>query len=256
MPVLPASSQSAGAGWQGVARDGTIEACRFRRQRVRPKPVQFRGAGVHKNSGGVVLGENESAPGALETAAAATETPEAGSPFTSADETPVGAGLGGAPFYPLDPRKIALDRLTGLIFFIVVSLAGAIALLIGWLVSGATLLFWGGSGLWILISGLLLWLALDWPARDHRFSSWSLGPTGLEIHRGVFWRHRLSVPLARLQHADISQGPLQRRYGIAKLTVHTAGTANASVELDGIAHETAVWLRDRLISQRESGDVV
>ncbi len=66
----------------------------------------------------------------------------------------------------------------------------------------------------------------------------------------------ISVPLARLQHADISQGPLQRQWGLAKLIVYTAGTQHASVELEGLAYETAIKLRDHLLHQQGTGDVV
>lgn len=160
------------------------------------------------------------------------------------------------PFQQLDPRNVSLQRLLGLIFSAVVLIGGFVGLGIWWLAAGTSPAWWIAVAGWLIVSGLLFWSSLSWPAVEHRHARWGLTPMGLEIHRGVFWQHRLAVPLARLQHADISQGPFQRRFGLAKLVVHTAGTANASVELDGLAHETAVWLRDRLISQREADDVV
>jgi membrane protein YdbS with pleckstrin-like domain len=52
---------------------------------------------------------------------------------------------------------------------------------------------------------------------------------GLEIRRGVFWRSVVNVPRSRVQHTDVSQGPLERSYGLGTLIVYTAGTDHAQV---------------------------
>ncbi len=161
-----------------------------------------------------------------------------------------------AEYYPLDPRFVAFSKLVGLISLGVVAVIGLIVLGVFWFASGFTWIWWTAAGSFVVILMLLLWLSFAWPKIEHRHYLWRLDETGLEIVRGVYWRHRISVPIARLQHADISQGPIQRQFGLAKLTVHTAGTSNASVEVDGLAYETATWLRDQLIRQREELDVV
>ena len=67
------------------------------------------------------------------------------------------------------------------------------------------------------------------------------------------WRERAAqdqnVPRSRIQHTDVSQGPVQRRYGIATLRVHTAGTENASVELGGLEHGVARLVREFLLGR-------
>ena len=159
-------------------------------------------------------------------------------------------------FHSLDPRWIHLEQIGGLIFFAVV----AIGLLIGLTVLGFNI----GLG-WILYAALtaggillltLLYFAIFWPYKAFRHATWRLDDEGLEIRRGVIWRHRISIPLGRVQHADVSQGPLQRQFDIGKLTVHTAGTQNASIDLDGLTHSVALEMRDRLVKQGESADVV
>jgi membrane protein YdbS with pleckstrin-like domain len=116
--------------------------------------------------------------------------------------------------------------------------------------------WWWGSGIACLVWVFLTVWMLAWPPIHHRHVRWRLDDTGLEIQRGVYWRHILSVPLARLQHADLAQGPLQRQWGLARLIVYTAGTQHASVELEGLAYETAVGLRDHLLQQLGTRDVV
>lgn len=160
-------------------------------------------------------------------------------------------------FHSLDPRSIQFNRLVSFIFTVVVGVAFSIASLIVTLAMGG--IAWVpmlvmGTG--IVITGFLLWLTIVWPRWEYDRASWRLDELGLQIRRGVIWRHQISIPIARVQHADVSQGPLQRQFGLGKLTVHTAGTQNASVPIEGLAHETAIEMRDTLVAQRKSGHVV
>jgi hypothetical protein len=159
-------------------------------------------------------------------------------------------------FHSVDPRQITMGRIGGLIFSGIVLMAWLIALLIVFFSRGF-------DWIWVLVAGaggafVVFWLVLGlvWPVWEYRRTAWRLSDTGLEIRRGVVWRHQISVPVARVQHADVSQGPLQRYFELGKLTVHTAGTQNPSVELDGIAHAQAIRLRDQIVNQRRGADVV
>ena len=67
---------------------------------------------------------------------------------------------------------------------------------------------------------------------------------------------QITVPLGRVQHADVSQGPIQRSFGLGTLIIHTAGTQNSSVVLSGLSQTTAIELRDQIISQKRGNDVV
>lgn len=159
-------------------------------------------------------------------------------------------------FRSVDPRNIDAEVTSGLIF----SAAAACGALVGTIV----LFFSVGLG-WILyasaagaflVVALLVIAALYWPRIEHRHMSYRIDEEGLEIRRGVFWRHQNTVPLGRVQHADVSQGPLQRMFGVGTLVVHTAGTQGASVELPGLGHEQAVALRDLIVHQRKGQDAV
>ena len=44
----------------------------------------------------------------------------------------------------------------------------------------------------------------------------------------------------------LDQGPIDRRYGLAKLTVHTAGNHNSTVVLPGLAHTDALAMREAI----------
>ncbi|HEU4819552.1 MAG TPA: PH domain-containing protein [Qipengyuania sp.] len=82
------------------------------------------------------------------------------------------------------------------------------------------------------------------PLRRYHATGYSVGLDRLRIVRGLWFRSDTVVPFGRVQHIDVGQGPLERLYGLATLTVHTAGTHNASVLLPGLTNEHAMALRE------------
>ncbi len=100
---------------------------------------------------------------------------------------------------------------------------------------------------WIPIAAGLAWLSHRWPEIEHRYVTYKLDELGIEIRRGVFWTSVVNVPRSRVQHTDVSQGPLERRFGLGTLRIHTAGTQNAEVDLHGLDHALALRMRDHLV---------
>lgn len=99
---------------------------------------------------------------------------------------------------------------------------------------------------WLLVpvAAALFWSITVAPPR--RWRAWGYALAGDELHvaYGVWtWVHTI-VPLARVQHIDIAQGPIERMFGVVQLLVHTAGTDHAVVILPGITRATAEELRD------------
>jgi membrane protein YdbS with pleckstrin-like domain len=74
---------------------------------------------------------------------------------------------------------------------------------------------------------------------------------GVMVERGVFWRSQTFVPGARIQHTEVNQGPLDRRWGMAKLVIHTAAAGLASVAAVGLYRDDAIAVRDRLLDRSD-----
>jgi membrane protein YdbS with pleckstrin-like domain len=156
----------------------------------------------------------------------------------------------------LDPRVIPLQRVVGAIATAMVSFGAVIALVIAVLAS--PLPGWAVLPLlafWVAATGVLAWWAYRWPAVAYRHAAYTVFNDGLEITRGVWWRTVINVPRSRVQHIDVSQGPLERQYQLGTLVVYTAGTDHAQVNLHGLAHDTALAIRDHLLP-REGDDAV
>ncbi|WFL78767.1 PH domain-containing protein [Altererythrobacter arenosus] len=86
------------------------------------------------------------------------------------------------------------------------------------------------------------------PLRRHLARGYAMGADRLRVVRGIWFRADTVVPFGRVQHIDVNQGPLERAFGIATLTLHTAGTHNASVNLPGLEHTLAMDMREEIRS--------
>lgn len=108
----------------------------------------------------------------------------------------------------------------------------------------------------LLLLTLEVVAAFVMPRLNHRYTRYRVDAKGLEIRRGVLWRSVVTVSRARVQHLDVTQGPLERKYDLGRLFVHTAGTNDAVITLHGVAHQTAEELRDDLGAWTTAADGV
>ena len=116
-----------------------------------------------------------------------------------------------------------------------------------WIEERWTALLYAGVTLMVVLRVVLAEL---WPRLEHPRIRWGLDEHAFEIRRGVVFHAAVHVPRSRIQHTDVTCGPLQRRKGLATLTVHTAGTHAASVAIAGLLHDDASRVRDELIADR------
>jgi membrane protein YdbS with pleckstrin-like domain len=151
-------------------------------------------------------------------------------------------------FERLDPRIIDVRRTAGLITTAVLAALALIGLgSLGFATQPSWMVLGLGAGGWLAASLLLAWWLWRWPAIAYRYASYRLDASGIEIRRGVVWRSIINVPRSRVQHTDVSQGPIERGHGLSTLIIHTAGTAHAQVALPGLARPVAISLRDQLL---------
>jgi uncharacterized protein len=157
--------------------------------------------------------------------------------------------------HPLDPRVVRLDRIVGWIVTGSISLGMLVGFLI---VLGTVPLGWIKVLVGLVaavVAVALAWSSHRWPEIEHRHAYYKVDAQGIEIRKGVIWRTVINVPRSRVQHTDVSQGPLERIHGLGTLAIYTAGTDHARVDLNGLDHGTALRIRDHLLP-REGDDAV
>ena len=109
---------------------------------------------------------------------------------------------------------------------------------------------------WLLVSAavcVLVAAALGWVLVGRTVRRWGYAERDedLYITRGALNRQLVVVPYGRMQYVDVQAGPLDRRYGLARIQLHTA-SPGTSAHIPGLPADEAARLRDRLTSLGES----
>lgn len=102
----------------------------------------------------------------------------------------------------------------------------------------------------VALPALGAWMGL----RRHACTRWRLDDDGYALRRGRLWRRETFVPKSRVQHLDIQHGPIERRFGLSTLVIHTAGSRHNAVATSGLDAQDAERLRDHLARWIEHDD--
>jgi membrane protein YdbS with pleckstrin-like domain len=151
----------------------------------------------------------------------------------------------------VDPRYVSLQREIGWYWTAALSVA---LLVMSLMVLGPRRWYWCVL-IWAAATPALAYYSYRWAEIEYRHLFYRVDDDGIEIQAGVLWRGISNVPRSRVQHTDVAQGPLERKYGLGRLIIYTAGTQHSRVELPGLEHQVALGLRDHLLP-RQAADVV
>jgi uncharacterized protein len=138
---------------------------------------------------------------------------------------------------PLDPAYVNVMRIVGAIFALV-PLVGAGVLEFARLLPPGV----------IIMPVALLLIYWVWAVPQRRYNRWGYDSSEdrLRIERGYLFYSDTVVPFGRIQHMDVDQGPIERRYDLATFSAHTAGTHGSTITLPGLKHADALALRERI----------
>ena len=153
------------------------------------------------------------------------------------------AAPGEPSWQALDPALLRLRRLECLVLIGVPAVVVAVVLVaLSKLLAAAAVLVVGGA---------LIGCAL--PAVARRFARWGYleREDDLLLRLGVLIRRTSVVPYGRMQYVDVTAGPLDRRYGLATLVLHTAAAATEA-RIPGLRSAEAARMRDRLAALGEA----
>ena len=100
------------------------------------------------------------------------------------------------------------------------------------------------GGLSVLVPLLAILVVAIAPQRIYRRLRYGLTERLLQVVRGWLFHTDTIVPFVRVQHLDVTRGPLDKLFGTATLVVHTAGTRNSIVTVPGLAPGRAAEIRD------------
>lgn len=154
--------------------------------------------------------------------------------------------LDDSAFEPLDPNHLRVQE-------------------ISWLITGAVL----------LTVGVVLPLALDAPrwvlalttvpvillvivgilAERAAFAQrgWLLRTHDISSRQGLIERTTTTAPFFRVQHVTVESGPVARLFGLAELTVFTAGAGLGDLSIPGLPEAVAAQLKETVLARAGTG---
>jgi len=109
--------------------------------------------------------------------------------------------------------------------------------------------------LWIPIGVALLAVLITWVAiQAAKAMGVALRDHDIAFRSGLIWRKTIILAFSRIQHVELSSGPLQRKFDLASLKFFTAGGLNVDMKIDGLRRDDAEQLRSSILARVASDD--
>jgi membrane protein YdbS with pleckstrin-like domain len=150
-------------------------------------------------------------------------------------------GDAGMPWRPVSAR-LATARLLVLAALVVPP---------GVVLAGLAVFVWSGFWVGVAVAAVALAFGAWLIRRQVPAITWAEGAEELVVRRGRMFRTLVSVPYGRLQFVDVQSGPLERRFGMATVELHTASPQSGG-QIPGLPTAEAEALRERLAARGES----
>lgn len=104
--------------------------------------------------------------------------------------------------------------------------------------------------LFVFIGMISLW-SIFYSGIAFKYMGYAIREKDISFKSGWLWRHMTTVPFNRVQHCDIKQGLIDRRFGLSRLTIYTAGGQSTDLMIPGLLPDTAERLRGFILSSTE-----
>ena len=153
----------------------------------------------------------------------------------------------GAPWHRVSPALTKVRRILAIPPLVLIGLVTATLAGTGLGPTWLTIIFAA-----VAIAGLG-GAAWTWTWAPRNTASWGYAEDeeDLLVTGGVMFRRLVAVPYGRMQFVDVQAGPIDRAFGIASVTLHTASTETAAT-IPGLPADEATRLRNRLTELGES----
>ena len=101
------------------------------------------------------------------------------------------------------------------------------------------------ASVWLLVA-FITYLSI---VKGYPLRGYAVRQHDITYKKGWIFQTRTTVPMNRIQHSEISQGPLERRFNISSLKIFTAGGAASDLVIPGLLPEEAQRLHEFISSE-------
>jgi len=84
-----------------------------------------------------------------------------------------------------------------------------------------------------------------------RLQGFAVREHDIAFKKGVIWQQVTILPLARVQHMEIHQGPIERKLDLASLKLFSAGGVSADLQIGGLTHSDCKNMRQFVQNYRQ-----
>lgn len=153
----------------------------------------------------------------------------------------------GSQLYPIDSRYPWITLGLALTFWLPVGIAVITAAL---LIDDTPKLV--RAAMFIVSAAFVLWMG--W--YSHKAAAvirFAVREHDVTFRRGVFWVRETIQPINRVQHVERIQGPIEKRFGLARLRLFSAGTGSVTFEIPGLGEDRALQLQQLILERKRTG---
>jgi len=151
-------------------------------------------------------------------------------------------------FQPLEPKYALLNSIESLLGWLIILIPFTVIKLF---VKPELFPYWS----FLIIIGIAI-ISATYSYFSAKFKGYILREKDVLYKQGIWWRKRTGVSFKRIQHIDITHGPIERKFEIATIKFFTAGGATADLSISGLPKSYAEQMRGIImekIGTREDG---
>ncbi|HET8868110.1 MAG TPA: PH domain-containing protein [Agrococcus sp.] len=143
-------------------------------------------------------------------------------------------------------RYAIVESIGTVIWWVIVAVGATVPI---WFANDGEMPWWG----WLPLIGAIVLMVLGvlFAFLRTRTIGYLERQDDLLVRRGMLFRRFVAVPYGRMQIVDITQGPIERMFGLKTLKFVTAA-ASSAITIPGMPGSTAEQLRDHLVAVSES----
>lgn len=156
-------------------------------------------------------------------------------------------------FTSLAHRYATIRLIVTIICFVLLGSAGIGSVIVAELIKPDPPSLWENdfvavtATLFLLLMSFCSWFAfaatraIGYAIRDH----------DIIVRSGLLWKKEVIQPLKRVQHVEVTRGPIDKRYGLANVQLFSAGTSMSTFRIPGIEDALAEKIRQYVLHYQE-----
>ena len=152
-------------------------------------------------------------------------------------------------YQPLQKEYLNVELIAATIFWAVVF----IAIIIIFFVADVVDVNWVK---YVVLGGALVLAALSYTFLFLEFKRmmYALREHDIIYSSGYVWREKTVVPFSRIQHVEVTEGPIDRLFDLSKLKIYTAGGSSSDLSIPGLLPNQAESIKHFILNRNRMRD--